>query len=68
MNYLFTDIRTNARYHGHIIYARYDWEGNFMRYIVNRKRHEIERIKQELGKHVGVTSWFEVYQWKGEWI
>lgn len=44
-----------------VVYARYDWEGNFVRHFVKRTASEMEKARREyLPAKVGIASWFEV--------
>lgn len=49
----------NAR---RVVHARYDHEGNFVRFVVLRTRAEMEAAaRQYLPAKVGILTWFEVY-------
>jgi hypothetical protein len=43
-----------------VVYARMDWEGNFVRYVVQRTKAEIKKIQDSyLPAKVGVKDWDE---------
>lgn len=66
-NAIYTDVKTphRVRYNGKLrcVYARQDWEGNFIRFVVHLTKAEVlARQKKYLPAQVGVANWFEVYE------
>lgn len=45
-----------------VVYARYDHEGNFVRYVIQRTEAEMNRERKSYAPaKVGILSWMEVY-------
>lgn len=45
-----------------VVHERTDWEGRFVRYVVQRTKGEIEAARKAyLPAKVGVTDWYEVF-------
>lgn len=68
MNGLFEDHPTNHRVRvgnrKRIVYARYDFDGSFVRYVGHRSEQDREQVrKKHYGgvKVVNILSWWEVH-------
>lgn len=68
-NSLFTDTTTHHRIRrgnrSVTVYARTDWEGNFVRYVARYTPAEISKlVKSYGGAKVGILPTFEVQPWE----
>lgn len=46
-----------------VVYARHDWEGTFIRYVVHKTPVEMESAgKSYLPAKVGIRPWFQVWE------
>ena len=67
---LFTDIPTQHRVirdgRKRVVFARHDWEGNFLRYVthVSKAERDRRRAKEYRGAAVGLPSWTNVELWE----
>lgn len=63
---LFEDVPTKHRVRRNdkkrVVFARYDWQGNFVRYIVKRTKADLAALRKEYGRSVNLQSWAEVYE------
>jgi hypothetical protein len=67
-NVLYQDRPTNHRVlignKKRVVHARHDWEGRFVRFVVQRTKGEMEaERKSYLPAKVGIKSWFEVFEY-----
>lgn len=68
-NALFTDEPTSHRIpRGNrkaVVYARYDWMGNFIRFVAHLTPAELRAEQAKyLPARVGIVGWYEVYEWQ----
>lgn len=66
-NALFKDTPTSHRVLDggrlRVVYARHDWEGNFVRFVVLRTEAEVEKIRKSYGRlKIGIPTWYEVWE------
>ena len=63
---LFEDTPTKHRVRRNdkkrVVYARYDWQGNFVRYVLPRTKAELAALRKEYGPSVNLQTWYEVHE------
>ena len=67
-NVLYKDIPTNHRVlignRKRVVYARHDWEGQFVRFVIHKTQAEMETARKKyLPAKVGIPSWFQVWEY-----
>ncbi|MDE2095722.1 MAG: hypothetical protein KGL39_00565 [Patescibacteria group bacterium] len=66
-NVLFRDKETSHRvFFGNVrrkVFARYDYEGNFVHFVIHRTAVELRAAQKAYGvAKVGIASWFEIFE------
>jgi menaquinone-dependent protoporphyrinogen IX oxidase len=69
MNALFTDKPTTHYIlignRKRKVYARYNWDNTFIRFVVKRTKQEIEKERNKyLPANVGILPWYEVFDYQ----